>query len=59
MDQLEDLRLEVIGVLYSLSRENLVKLCDFLNIEGSEHVIDKSHSFVISAPVKRLEREGL
>lgn len=55
MDQLEDLRLEVIGALYSLSRENLVKLCDFLLIEH----IDKSRSFVISVLVRHLEREGL
>lgn len=56
MDQLEDLRLEVIGALYSLSRKNLVKLCDFLHIE---HDIDKSRSFVISVLVRHLEREGL
>lgn len=59
MDQLEDLKLEVIGALYSLSRENLVKLCNFLNIEGSEQVINKSRSFVISVLVRHLEREGL
>ncbi len=59
MDQLEDLKLEVIGTLYSLSRENLVKLCDFLNIGESENVINKSRSFVISALVRHFEREGL
>lgn len=59
MDRLEDLKLEVIGALYSLSRENLVKLCNFLNIEGSEQVINKSRSFVISVLVRHLEREGL
>ncbi len=59
MDQLEDLKLEVIGTLYSLSRGNLVKLCDFLNIGESEYVINKSCSFVISALVRHFEREGL
>ncbi len=59
MDQLDDLKLEVIGTLYSLSRENLVKLCDFLNIGESENVINNSRSFVISALVRHFEREGL
>ncbi len=56
MEQLEDLKLEVIGTLYSLIRENL---CDFLNIVESENVINKSRSFVISALVRHFEREGL
>ncbi len=59
MDQLDDLKLEVIGTLYSLSRENLVKLCDFLNIGESKNVINNSRSFVISALVRHFEREGL
>ncbi len=59
MDQLDDLKLEVIGTLYSLSRENLVKLCDFLNIGESENVINNSRLFVISALVRHFEREGL
>ncbi len=59
MDQLDDLKLEVIGTLYSLSRENLVKLCDFLNTGESENVINNSRSFVISALVRHFEREGL
>ncbi len=56
MEQLDDLKLEVIGTLYSLIRENL---CDFLNIVESENVINKSRSFVISALVRHFEREGL
>ncbi len=59
MDQLDDLKLEVIETLYSLSRENLVKLCDFLNIGESKNVINNSRSFVISALVRHFEREGL
>ncbi len=49
----------MIGTLYSLSRENLVKLCDFLNIGESENVINNSRLFVISALVRHFEREGL
>lgn len=56
MDQLENLRLQVVGALYSLSRENLVKLCVSLHIE---HDIDTSRSYVISTLVRHFEREGL
>lgn len=59
MDQLEDLKLEVIGSLYSLSREILVKLCEFINIDECENVISKTRSGVISVLVKHIEREEL
>lgn len=42
-----------------MSRENLVTLCNFLNIADSENVSNISRSVVISVLVRHLEREGL
>lgn len=59
MEPLEDLKLEVIGALYSLSKEKLVKLCEFVKIDECEHVVSQTRSVVISTLVKHFEREGL
>lgn len=58
MDHVEDLKLEVIGAVYALSRENLIELCKFLGID-CEHVSSKSRSFFISLIVRHIEREAL
>lgn len=44
MDMLEDLKLEVVGTLYTLSSDQLTAVCDFLDIVGTEHenVLGKS-----------------
>lgn len=59
MDILEDLKLEVIGTLYTLSSDHLIAVCDFLKISGTEHenVLDKGRSFLISHIVKHVERD--
>lgn len=59
--ELEDLKLEVGGALYTLTRDNLVEVCDFLNIVGSkfEKVSGKSRSSLISYVTSHLEREEL
>lgn len=60
MDHVEDLKLEVIGAVYALSREKLIGLCEFLGINcEQEHVSSKSRSFFISVIVRHIEREAL
>lgn len=59
MDMLEDLKLEVVGTLYTLSSDQLTAVCDFLDIVGTEHenILGKSRSFLISHIVKYIERD--
>lgn len=59
MDILEDLKLEVIGTLYTLSSDHLIAVCDFLKISGTEHenVLDKGRTFLISHIVRHVERD--
>lgn len=59
MNTLEDLRLEVVGTLYSLSSDHLIAVCDFLDIAGTqrENVLGKSRSFLIAHIVKYIERD--
>lgn len=58
---LEDLKLEVAGTLYTVTRDILIEVCDFLNIAGSklERVSGKSRSSLISYIIQHLEREEL
>lgn len=58
---LEDLKLEVGGALYTLTRDALVEICDFLTIAGPkfEKVSGKNRSFLISYITNHLEREEL
>lgn len=58
MDSLEDLKLEVIGALYALSKGNLLELCHFLEVK-CENAVNKSRSVLISLIVKHIERETL
>ncbi len=58
MDHLEDLKLEVTGALYALSKENLLKLFEFLRID-CENAINQSRSFLISVILRHIEREAL
>lgn len=55
---LEDFKLEVVGTLYTLTREILIEVCTVLDIEGliQIDVTDKTRSFLISLIVKHLER---
>lgn len=58
---LEDLKLEVGGKLYTLTRDDLIEVCDFLTIAGStfEYVSGKKRSSLISHVTMHLEREEL
>ncbi len=58
MNILEDLRLEVVGTLYSLNGDHLIAVCDFLNIAVTqrENVLGKSRSFLIAHIVNYIER---
>ncbi|KAL3979220.1 hypothetical protein ACER0C_017770 [Sarotherodon galilaeus] len=58
---LEDLKLEVAGTLYTVTRDILIEVCDFLNIAGSklEKVSGKSLSSLISYIIQHLEGEEL
>lgn len=57
----EDLKIEIGGALYTLTRDDLVEVCDFLCIAGSkfENVSGKSRSALISLVTKHLNRESL
>ncbi|KAK2869204.1 hypothetical protein Q7C36_001075 [Tachysurus vachellii] len=59
--ELERLQLEIKGVLYKLTIEQLIKVCNALQILGpeKEHVTGKTRSQVISHVIKYLEREEL
>lgn len=59
METLEDLKLEVVGTLYTLSSDQLIAVCNFLHIFGTEHenVLGKSRSFLIAHIVKYIERD--
>lgn len=59
--ELEDLKLGVGGALYTLTRDALVEVCDFLAIAGPgfENVSGKSRSSLISYITRHLEREEL
>ncbi|XP_033181946.1 uncharacterized protein LOC117152876 [Anabas testudineus] len=56
---LEDFKLEVIGTLYTLTRETLIEICNFLDIECLIQIdlTGKSRSFLISVIVKHLNRD--
>ena len=60
---LDDLKLEIGGALYTLTRDALVDVCDFLLIAGPgstlENVKGKSRSALISHVTRHLEREEL
>ena len=57
----EDLKIEVGGALYTLTRDALIEVCDFLTIAGSEfeEVSGKSRSSLILHVTRHLEREEL
>lgn len=57
----EDLKLEVGGALYTLTRDDLIEVCDFLHIAGSkfEIVSGKSRSSLIVHVTRHIEREEL
>ena len=59
--QLEDLKLEVCRALYTLTRDDLIEVCDFLAIAGIrfEKVSGKSRSSLILHIISYLEREEL
>lgn len=59
--ELEKLQLEIKGALYQLTVEQLIKVCNALQISGpgKEHVTGKTRSQVISHVIKYLEREEL
>lgn len=59
--ELEKLQLEIKGALYKLTIEQLIKVCNTLQISGpgKEHVTGKTRSQVISHVIKYLEREEL
>lgn len=61
LSELEDFKLEIVGTLYTLTKDVLVKVCDFLGTEWStqENVSSKSRSLLISHIAKHLEREEL
>lgn len=58
---LEDFKLEVSGALYTLTKDALIQVCDFLRIGGLkyENVPGKSRSSLISHVISHLEREEL
>lgn len=58
---MERLQLEIKGALYKLTIEQLIKVCNSLQISGpgKEHVTGKTRSQVISHVIKYLEREEL
>lgn len=55
------LRLEIKGALYKLTVEQLIKVCNTLQISGpgKEHVSGKTRSQLIAHVIKYLEREEL
>ena len=59
MTALEELQEEVVGELHTLTRENLLGVCDFLNISGErrENVEGKSRISLVTHVMKYLERE--
>lgn len=59
--ELEKLQLEIKGTLYKLTVEQLIKVCNALQISGpgKEHVSGKTRSQLVSHVIKYLEREEL
>lgn len=56
---LEELQEEVVGALHTLTREDLLGICDFLNISGEQSatVKGKSCMSLVIHIMKYLERE--
>ena len=59
MTALEELQEEVVGALYTLTRDNLLEISDFLNISGDQRadVKGKSRISLVTHILKHLERE--
>lgn len=59
ISELEDLKLEVGGALYTLTQDTLVEVCDFLNIADpeDERISGQSRSSLISHITRHLERK--
>ncbi|XP_044227629.1 uncharacterized protein LOC122996129 [Thunnus albacares] len=59
--ELEKLQLEIKGALYKLTVEQLIKVCDALQISGpgKEHVTGKTRSQLVSHVIRYLEQEEL
>jgi len=59
--ELEKLQLEITGALYTLTVEQLIKVCNELEISGpdNEHLTGKSRSQLISYVTKHNEREEM
>lgn len=59
--ELEKLQLDIKGTLYKLTVEELIKVCNELQISGpgKEHVTGKTRSQLVSHVIKFLEREEL
>lgn len=58
MDALEDLRLEVVGLLYTLSSEQLKGVCEFLEIP-QKNIVGRSRSFVIGQIIQQIDQEEI
>lgn len=59
MTALEELQEEVAAELHKLTRDNLLKVCDFLDISGEQRadVKGKSRISLVTHVMKYLERE--
>lgn len=53
----EELQEEVVGVIHTLNKDNLLEICDFLNI--SEDVKGKFRITLMTHIMKHIEREEL
>lgn len=54
---LEQMQVEVIGILNTLSKDKLLSVCEFLNIADQENVSSKSCMSQISHILQHLEED--
>ena len=53
--EIDDLQMEIQGTLYTLTRDNLIELCNFLKI--SEDVKNKNRKAIVLYIIQRLEKD--
>ena len=55
------MKLEVIGTLYTLTKDVLMEICNVLDIKGLRQIdiSDKGHSFLIAPNMKHLDSDEL
>lgn len=59
MTTVEDLREEVVGEMQTLTKDNLITICDLLKISGQANVSGKTRLSLLTHILKHLERDEI